>query len=112
MLSSKIPKKSISRVQLLFPDPWPKKRHLKRRIIQLDFVNSIYDLLSADGVFHVATDCEDYAVHIKDVMTGITKFNDCSNGDSRGLHFTREITKFEKKGLEKGHQIWDFSYIS
>lgn len=105
------PKDSLARIQLMFPDPWPKKRHHKRRIVQNKFIEIVISLLQKGGVFHVATDWEDYAVHIQDVMAKQDKLSQTSVENQRGLFLTREVTRFEQKGLNKGHKISDLIYI-
>ena len=67
----------VSRVQLLFPDPWHKKKHHKRRIIQIDFIENIYKVLCGNGVLHIVTDCEKYCEHIVNVVESFGKFIDC-----------------------------------
>ena len=106
-----IAKESLARIQLMFPDPWPKKRHHKRRIVQNKFIEMVTDLLQQDGVFHVATDWDDYAVHIQDVMARQDKLIKTSVENDKGVYLIREVTRFEQKGLNKGHQISDLIYI-
>ena len=110
LLTNNILENSIARVQLLFPDPWPKKRQAKRRIIQLPFIDKVYQALVKEGIFHVATDCMDYAEHIDGVLTTFDKLKVC-DAEKQGIHFQRETTKFEKRGLDRGHAICDFNYI-
>ena len=104
-----IDKDSISRVQLFFPDPWPKKKHHKRRIVQLDFLAKIYTILQNEGILHIATDVEDYALHMQDVFNEFNRFEQSSS--TKGLHLKRNTTKFETKGINSGRKIWDLIYL-
>lgn len=101
----------FSRVQLYFPDPWPKKRHHKRRIVQTDFVNLISRIMKPGGVFHLATDWEHYAYHILKVLDNNEHFDNMygKNEFSTSRHH-RLLTKFEARGLALGHGVWDLLY--
>ncbi|MCC2617666.1 tRNA (guanosine(46)-N7)-methyltransferase TrmB [Aestuariibacter halophilus] len=102
---------SLSRVQLFFPDPWHKKRHHKRRIVQPDFVESLRHKLAIGGVFHMATDWENYAQHMLEVMqqapgyTNLSATNDYVPRPER-----RPLTKFEQRGHRLGHGVWDLMF--
>ncbi|MBN1378686.1 MAG: tRNA (guanosine(46)-N7)-methyltransferase TrmB [Gammaproteobacteria bacterium] len=96
----------FQQISLFFPDPWPKKRHHKRRLIQPEFVGLLLDKLSADGILHIATDWDDYADHIKGVMQAQSRF---INADIRAA-LPRPTTKFEKRGIRQGHRIHDLVY--
>ncbi len=111
IISKNIANNSLARVQLLFPDPWPKKKHHKRRIVQISFLTAIYNALQKNGVLHIATDWQDYAEFIDTTFKDFRKFDKYNELDEKGIHFERNTTKFERKGIEKGHQIWDFSYL-
>ena len=74
IIKHRIPESSLNRVQLFFPDPWHKKRHNKRRIVQPDFVSLIASKLEVGGVFHLATDWEHYAEHMAEVMEASAEF--------------------------------------
>ncbi|MDH3620275.1 MAG: tRNA (guanosine(46)-N7)-methyltransferase TrmB [Gammaproteobacteria bacterium] len=111
VLSGQVPEDSLHRVNIYFPDPWPKKRHHKRRMIQPAFLDLVYSRLEADGTLHIATDWANYAEHIDDVLGESTRFR-C---DERREHdgdkpLDRPRTKFERRGLRKGHRIWDWRY--
>lgn len=110
---------SIDTIQLFFPDPWHKKRHHKRRIVNAEFVASLRQKLKVGGVFHMATDWENYAEHMIEVMEqapgyrNIAKdINSPENADSifveRPEH--RPLTKFEQRGHRLGHGVWDIMY--
>lgn len=106
-----IPDASLDLVQLFFPDPWPKKRHHKRRILQPAFVDLIHQKLAADGMFHMATDWENYAIHMLEVMQDSPKFRNTSKtGDFIPRPQTRPVTKFELRGQRLGHNVWDLLF--
>ncbi|WP_137654525.1 tRNA (guanosine(46)-N7)-methyltransferase TrmB [Bifidobacterium moukalabense] len=126
---------AIAEVWTFFPDPWPKMRHHKRRIVQPELAGEIHRTLKAGGAWRIATDIEDYALHVHEVMDGLGSFR--NDGDvtvslpvehvgkgnadeAAGLEhadFTesarfdgRVLTNFEKKGLAAGRVIHDFTY--
>ncbi|WP_163836037.1 tRNA (guanosine(46)-N7)-methyltransferase TrmB [Spartinivicinus ruber] len=106
-----IPDESIDRLQLYFPDPWHKKRHHKRRIVQPAFVQALRAKLQIGGTFHMATDWENYAEHMLEVMQQAEGFeNTSSNGRYVPRPGYRPITKFEKRGERLGHGVWDLVY--
>ncbi|MEX0732273.1 MAG: tRNA (guanosine(46)-N7)-methyltransferase TrmB [Aquisalimonadaceae bacterium] len=111
VLRQQVPDDSLAGVQLYFPDPWPKKRHHKRRIVQPPWVGRIHGKLARGGFLHMATDWEDYALHMRDVMEAEPGFtNTAGSGkflDGRG---ERPETKFERRGLNRGHGVWDLIY--
>lgn len=106
-----IPDKSLAIVQLFFPDPWHKKRHHKRRIVQLPFVNLVAKKLVSQGSFHMATDWQNYAEHMLEVMSTSPHFNAISNTKEymSGADL-RITTKFERRGQQLGHRIWDLIF--
>jgi len=110
IIKNRIPESSLSRVQLFFPDPWHKKRHNKRRIVQPDFVSLIASRLKADGVFHLATDWEPYAEHMAEVMEASDEFVSLSKTPFSPKPDERPVTKFERRGLKLGHGVWDLLY--
>lgn len=102
---------SLDTVQLFFPDPWHKKRHHKRRIVQSEFVQAIRKKLKTGGVFHMATDWENYAEHMLEVMSvaeGFTNLSQTNNYVERPEH--RPLTKFEQRGQRLGHGVWDLMF--
>lgn len=110
---------SLDTVQLFFPDPWHKKRHHKRRIVQAEFVQALRTKLKIGGVFHMATDWENYAEHMIEVMQEADGFaniageinseeNKTSIYVERPEH--RPLTKFEQRGHRLGHGVWDIMY--
>lgn len=105
VLKLRIKDNSLQCVQLFFPDPWHKRKHHKRRILQQEFANTIRDKLETGGFFHMATDWEHYAEHMRKEMDANKNFTFVS--DDRG---DRPKTKFEARGLRLGHGVWDFVY--
>ena len=104
VLRNRLPPASLAQVRLFFPDPWPRKRHHKRRLVQPAFVALLLRVLEPDGVFHVATDWAPYAEHIGSVMTASTAFERLSQPPARNA------TKFELRGSALGHEIWEAAY--
>jgi len=111
VLEHMIPDNSIARVQLFFPDPWHKKRHHKRRIVKPAFVQQLNQKLREGGIFHMATDWENYAEHMLAVMQAEKGWHNLSdNGDFVARPDDRPITKFEKRGERLGHGVWDLMF--
>ncbi|OOZ39518.1 tRNA (guanosine(46)-N7)-methyltransferase TrmB [Solemya pervernicosa gill symbiont] len=102
---------SLDAVLLYFPDPWHKKRHHKRRIVQPPFVTLIASRLKANGLFHLATDWEDYAYHMVEILEAEPLLE---NSADKALFVDRPeerpLTKFEQRGLRLGHGVWDLHY--
>ena len=94
-------------ITLFFPDPWPKKKHYKRRIINKNFVNLISRKISANGFIKVVTDWSNYSDNIEEVFSANDKFEKV--GDIY-IFKNRCLTKFEKKGISLGHRITEFTY--
>jgi len=110
VLQLAIPMHSLDRVQLFFPDPWHKKRHHKRRIVQTAFLDLIHSKLKPDGCFHAATDWQHYAEHILDTLNAHPGFiNNETDGYSKRPD-NRPLTKFENRGLRLGHGVWDMIF--
>jgi len=111
VLTQQIPLVSLSRVNLYFPDPWPKKRHHKRRIVQHDFLKLIADRLQEHGTLNIATDWANYAEHIDQVLDESDRFICTSRREHDGDQpLDRPRTKFELRGLKKGHRICDWIF--
>ena len=107
LLANHIPENSIDGIHLLFPDPWPKNRQHKRRMVQSEFIEMVGRKLKPGGFIHIATDWQPYADWIK------VRF-DKSGSFSGGVvdrPSWRVLSKFEGQGLRKGHQVTDFKYI-
>lgn len=111
VLKNNIAPESIDRLQLYFPDPWHKKRHNKRRIVQQDFIDLVASRLTPNGVFHMATDWEPYAEHMAEEMETNQNFKR-TNPESpfSARPEFRPETKFERRGINKGHGVWDLLY--
>ena len=107
LLANHIPDNSLDGIHLLFPDPWPKNRQHKRRMVQSEFIEMVGRKLKPGGFIHIATDWQPYADWIK------VRF-DKSGSFSGGVvdrPSWRVLSKFEGQGLRKGHQVTDFKYI-
>ena len=107
LLANQIPDNSLDGIHLLFPDPWPKNRQHKRRMVQSEFIEMVGRKLKQGGFIHIATDWQPYADWIK------VRF-DKSGSFSGGVvdrPSWRVLSKFEGQGLRKGHQVTDFKYI-
>lgn len=102
---------SLSRIQIFFPDPWHKKKHQKRRLIQPDFVQDLKQKLSVGGVLHLATDWEPYALHMMEVLSTAEGFTNCCGDRAWALEHDRPLTKFEKRGQKLGHGVWDLMFV-
>ncbi|CAA6826735.1 MAG: tRNA (guanine46-N7-)-methyltransferase (EC [uncultured Thiotrichaceae bacterium] len=110
ILKHRVPNGCIDRFQLFFPDPWHKKKHRKRRIVQLEFTTLIAQKLVMEGIFHMATDWKDYARHMEKVMEAAPDFTSISDTPFSPRPDYRPLTKFEDRGLKLGHGVWDLIY--
>lgn len=110
VLGQMIPDQSIDTLQLFFPDPWHKARHHKRRIVQPAFVQMLRPKLKIGGVFHMATDWENYAEHMLEVMNAAEGFVNTVEGDYAPRPDSRPLTKFEQRGHRLGHGVWDLLF--
>ena len=99
---------SLDEVRIWFPDPWHKKRHHKRRLLQAPFVDLVARKLRVGGLLHLATDWQDYALHMGEVMDADARFrNRAGPGGSSPRPPWRPETHFEARGLRLGHGVWD-----
>ncbi len=106
-----VPENSLDGLQVFFPDPWHKKRHHKRRLIQPRFVAMASRRLVPDGLFHLATDWEPYAEHMLEVMDAEPSLtNVAPSGAFSERPEWRPETKFERRGARLGHGVWDLLY--
>ncbi|WP_269618657.1 tRNA (guanosine(46)-N7)-methyltransferase TrmB [Zhongshania sp. BJYM1] len=111
VLAQCIPDNSLSRVQIYFPDPWHKARHHKRRLIQPLFVQTLRSKLKLGGILHLATDWENYAEHMMDVMSDAEGYSNMADGREYSPRPDyRPVTKFEKRGESLGHGVWDLLF--
>lgn len=103
-----LPDESLERIQIFFPDPWPKARHHKRRLIQPPFVALLLPKLKWAGQLHVTTDCEDYAHSILDVLRAAPELVNVMDGDGFAPRPAyRPSTRFERRGQRLGHEVRD-----
>lgn len=111
VLARCIPDASVDTLQLFFPDPWPKKRHHKRRIVQLAFAQQIRGKLKLGGQFHMATDWQPYAEHMMEVMSAAPGYvNAAGPGAYSPQPEWRPVTKFQTRGEKLGHGVWDLIF--
>lgn len=111
VLADCIPDASLTTVQLFFPDPWHKKKHHKRRIVSLAFVETIRQKLKIGGVFHMATDWQNYAECMLEDMNNSQGYRNLSdNNDYVPRPDSRPLTKFENRGQNLGHGVWDLQF--
>lgn len=111
ILEQKIPDNGLTGLHLFFPDPWPKKKHHKRRIVQAGFVDLLAKKLKPGGYFHAATDWQPYAEAMLDVLSADSRFinaNPAGNYCERPEY--RPLTKFEQRGMRLGHGVWDLIF--
>jgi tRNA (guanine-N7-)-methyltransferase len=106
VLEHMIPPASLDGVHLFFPDPWPKKRHHKRRLVQAPFARLLAARLKPGGYVHAATDWEDYAHQILAVLTAEPALENTAEGFAPHPE-SRPQTKFERRGVGLGHRVWD-----
>ena len=109
VLKRMIPDASLDGVHIFFPDPWPKKRHHKRRLIQAPLVALLCDKLKPGGYFHAATDWQEYAEHILAVLAAEPRLVNSAEGYAPRPGY-RPLTKFEQRGLRLGHGVWDLVF--
>lgn len=106
-----VPPASLARVQIFFPDPWPKKRHHKRRLIQPPFVALLASRLQPGGILHCATDWEPYAEQMLDVLTDEPLLENTAAGDGFAARPDyRPLTRFEARGQRLGHEVRDLVF--
>ena len=100
---------SLHGVHIFFPDPWHKARHNKRRLIQAPFVKLLVQKLAPGGYIHCATDWEDYAVQILEVLSAEEGLQNTADGYAPQPAY-RPLTKFENRGIKLGHGVWDLVF--
>ena len=111
VMSDCLPQGQASTFQLFFPDPWHKKKHNKRRIVQPLFAQQVANVLKVGGVFHMATDWEPYAEHMLEVMEAQTQYENVAGKNTyHPRPEWRPLTKFEQRGERLGHGVWDLIY--
>lgn len=110
LLKHRISDNSLDRLQLYFPDPWHKKRHHKRRIIQPHFVGLLADKIKPGGHLHMATDWQHYAEQMLADVSENDQFINCADQDYIPRPDYRPLTKFEQRGHRLGHGVWDLLF--
>jgi len=109
VLEKQIPAGSLRRINLYFPDPWPKKRHHKRRLVQPRFLALAAAALEPGGTLRIATDWHNYAEHIDEVIAQSDAFTVTERREHAGDRpLDRLVTRFERRGLAQGHRITDW----
>lgn len=112
VLARSIPTHSLDLVQIFFPDPWPKTRHHKRRLVQAKFIELLHEKLKLNGKLHLATDWQDYAQQMLKILENTPLWqNTAEKNQFTPRPSTRPMTKFEKRGQQLGHRIWDLVFL-
>ncbi|MFT4058785.1 MAG: tRNA (guanosine(46)-N7)-methyltransferase TrmB [Legionella sp.] len=112
VFKTQIADNSLSGVQIFFPDPWHKKRHHKRRLIQPEFIRLLTQKLKPAGFIHCATDWQAYAEHMLEVLSSESALrNSQVDGGYSPKPQSRGLTKFEQRGERLGHGVWDLIFI-
>lgn len=111
VLAQCIADNSLTTLQLFFPDPWHKKKHHKRRIVQADFAQTIRAKLKVGGCFHMATDWQPYAEHMMEIMEAAEGYENVAGPQQYSPQpEARPVTKFQRRGEKLGHGVWDLIY--
>ena len=106
-----LPDNILDKVQIFFPDPWHKKKHHKRRIVQTSFLDLLSRKLKTNGTVHIATDWENYAEHIMETLEAHPHFKNIAGGHIYSERpKNRPLTKFENRGHKLGHGVWDLLF--
>ena len=101
----------LDTVQIFFPDPWHKKKHNKRRLVQLEFMSLVRQKLAIGGRVHMATDWVPYAEHMMEVMSAAPGYTNAAGTGQFSIDTDRPITKFEKRGHRLGHAVHDLIFV-
>ena len=109
VLQHRVSPASLAGVHVWFPDPWHKKRHQKRRLIQPELVALLASRIAPGGYLHCATDWQDYAVQMLDVLAAEPALRNAADGYAPKPDW-RPLTKFEQRGLKLGHGVWDLLF--
>jgi tRNA (guanine-N7-)-methyltransferase len=111
VLEQQIPQDSVDEILILFPDPWPKKRHHKRRLVQAPFAALAASRLAPGGRLRLATDWQPYALEMLETLRTIAPLeNLASDGGFVSRPADREPTRFERRGERLGHDVWDLAF--
>jgi tRNA (guanine-N7-)-methyltransferase len=111
VLARMVAPRSLAGVHIYFPDPWHKKRHHKRRLIQPAFVSQLVNHIAPGGYLHCATDWEPYAQQMLEVLSAEPQLHNTSEGYAPRPDW-RPLTKFEHRGMKLGHGVWDLVFIA
>ena len=109
VLENMIPDASLAGVHIFFPDPWHKAKHQKRRLVQSGFVHFLCTKLRQGAYLHCATDWENYAEQMLEVLSAEPMLENTADGYAPRPDY-RPVTKFEKRGLRLGHGVWDLVF--
>ena len=109
VLNTMIKNDCLDGIHIFFPDPWPKKRHHKRRLIQDSFLKLMAQKIKQSGYLHIATDWEDYALWIIDLLDKETLLQKTSENFFEKPDY-RPLTKYENRGIKLGYKVWDMIY--
>ena len=109
VLHNMVPDNSLDGVHIFFPDPWHKKRHHKRRLIQAEFVKLLCTKLKVGAYIHVATDWQEYAEWVLEVLNSENALKNTASDYAEKPSY-RPLTKFENRGLKLGHGVWDLVF--
>ena len=111
VLEHQLPAGSLTAIHVFFPDPWPKKRHHKRRLIQPAFVERLLRALKDGGELRLATDWQPYAEHMLAVLQAFPELTNLAGDDLYvDRHSERPVTRFERRGQRLGHGVWDLAF--
>ena len=109
VVNNMFPQEYLDGIHIFFPDPWPKLRHHKRRLIQPEFISLLCKHLKSGGYIHVATDWNNYADQILEVMSNELSLTNTARDFVQRPEY-RPLTKFEQRGLRLGHKVWDLVF--
>ncbi|WP_047552395.1 tRNA (guanosine(46)-N7)-methyltransferase TrmB [Methylotenera sp. G11] len=110
VLQNMLPEASLDGIHIFFPDPWHKKRHHKRRLIQAEFVKLLCTRLKPGAYIHVATDWQEYAEWVLEVLSAEPQLQNTAKDYAEKPAY-RPLTKFENRGIKLGHGVWDMVFI-
>jgi tRNA (guanine-N7-)-methyltransferase len=111
VLERQLPPESLDEMLILFPDPWHKKRHHKRRLVQPPFIELAVSRLKSGGMLRLATDWEPYAIQMLEVLSANAMLkNEAADGGYVDKPAERITTRFEKRGQRLGHGVWDLAF--
>ena len=111
VLAQQIAPQWLQEMLIFFPDPWPKKRHHKRRLVQRDFAQLAAERLAVGGVLRVATDWQPYALEMLATLGGVAQLQNLAADDAFVARpAERQPTRFERRGARLGHEVWDLAF--